>query len=67
MRSFWRSRLYRESAVDLSDPTHLVVPYTTAIAASAMFHPNPRNALMIGLGGAGFNQFFEKAFPKATL
>jgi len=67
MRSFWRSRLYRESAVDLNDPTHLVVPYTSAIAASAIFHPNPRNALMIGLGGAGFNQFFEKAFPKATL
>lgn len=67
MRSFWRSRLYRESAVDLNDRTRLVVPYTNAIAASALFHPNPKYALMIGLGGAGFNQFFEKAFPSATL
>jgi spermidine synthase len=67
MRSVWRSKLYRESAVDLSDPSRLVVPYTSLIAASAMFHPNPGSVLMIGLGGGGFNQFFEKAFPSATL
>jgi len=67
MRSFWRSRLYRESAVDLNDPTRLVVPYTVAIAGSAIFHPNPKRALMIGLGGGAFNQFFEKAMPEATL
>jgi len=67
MRSFWRTRLYRESAVDLSDPTRLMVPYTISIAATAIFHPHPKNVLMIGLGGGGFNQFFEKAFPGATL
>ena len=67
MRSFWRSRLYRESAVDLNDRTQLVVPYTKAIAASAIFHPVPKRVLMIGLGGGGFNQFFEKAFPGANL
>lgn len=67
MRSVWRSRLYRESAVDLNDPAHLVVPYTVWIAASAIFHPSPKHALMIGLGGGGFNQFFEQAFPSATL
>jgi spermidine synthase len=67
MRSLWRRRLYRESAVDLNDPAQLIVPYTRAIAASATFHPKPRHALMIGLGGGGFNQFFEKAFPSAIL
>src|SRR6202045_136652 len=67
MRSFWRSKLYRESAVDLTNPTRLIVPYTASIAASAIFHPNPKNTLMIGLGGGGFNQFFEKAFPGAAL
>jgi spermidine synthase len=67
MRSVWRSKLYRESAVDLSDPSRLVAPYTSFIAASAIFHSNPRSVLMIGLGGGGFNQFFEKAFPSATL
>jgi spermidine synthase len=67
MRSFWRSKLYRESAVDLNDRSRLIVPYTRFIAASATFHPNPKSVLMIGLGGGGFNQFFEKAFPSATL
>jgi spermidine synthase len=67
MRSFWRSKVYRESAVDLNDRSRLVVPYTKFIGASATFHPNPKSVLMIGLGGGGFNQFFEKAFPSATL
>lgn len=67
MRSFWRSKVYRESAVDLADPPRLVVPYTVFIATSAIFHPDPKSVLMIGLGGGGFNQFFEKAFPSATL
>jgi len=44
-----------------------MVPYTASIAATAIFHPHPKNVLMIGLGGGGFNQFFEKAFPGATL
>jgi spermidine synthase len=67
MRSFFRSKVYRESAVDLNDRTRLVVPYTAFIGASAIFHPNPKSVLMIGLGGGGFNQFFEKAFPSAML
>ena len=67
MRSVWRSTLYRESAVDLANPTRLLVPYTAFIAAGAAFHPKPTNALMIGLGGGGFNQFFERAFPSAAM
>jgi spermidine synthase len=67
MRSLWRTTVYRESAIDLTDLPHLVVPYTKLIAASAVFDPSPKNVLMIGLGGGGFNQFFEKAFPDASL
>ena len=67
MRSLWRTTVFRESAVDLSDISHLMVPYTRFIAASAVFHPAPKNALMLGLGGGGFNQFFEKVFPGASL
>jgi len=67
MRSLWRTTVFRESAVDLSDLSHLMVPYTRFIAASAVFDPAPKTALMLGLGGGGFNQFFEKAFPGASL
>lgn len=67
MRSVWRSTVYRESAVDLNDPARLIVPYTNFIATGAAFHPKPKSALMIGLGGGGFNQFFEKAFSSALM
>jgi spermidine synthase len=67
MRSVWRSTVYRESAVDLNDPARLMVPYTTFIATGAAFHPKPKSALMIGLGGGGFNQFFERAFSSAVM
>ena len=67
MRSVFRSKVYRESGVDLNDRTRLVVPYTAFIGASAIFHSNPKSVLMIGLGGGGFKQFFEKAFPSAML
>ena len=66
MRSLWRTTIYRESAVDMSDLSHLIVPYTRFIAASAVFDSVPKNVLMIGLGGGGLNQFFEKAFPGAS-
>ena len=67
MRSLWRSTVFRESAVDTSDLSRLAVPYTRFIAASAVFHTTPKNVLMIGLGGGGFNQFFQEAFPGAFL
>jgi spermidine synthase len=67
MRSLWRTTVFRESAIDLSDLSHLMVPYTRFVAASAVFNSSPSRVLMIGLGGGGFNQFFEKAFPKAAL
>jgi spermidine synthase len=67
MRSVWRSTVYRESAVDLNDPARLLVPYTTFIATGAAFHPKPKSVLMIGLGGGGFNQFFERAFSSGVM
>jgi len=67
MRSLWRTKVYRESAIDMSSPSQLIVPYTRFVAASAVFNSSPNMALMIGLGGGGFNQFFEKAFPGAVL
>jgi spermidine synthase len=67
MRSVWRSAVYRESAVDLNDPARLMVPYTAFIATGAAFQPKPKSALMIGLGGGGFNQFFERAFSSAVM
>jgi spermidine synthase len=66
-----RARSHRgealESAVDLSDPLKLVVPYTRTLYGALFFHPAPKRVLMIGLGGAGFHRLFARAFPDALL
>ncbi len=56
-----------ESAVDLSDPLKLVVPYTRSLFGALFLQPNPQRVLMIGLGGAGFHRLFEAAYPDALL
>jgi len=47
----------RQTAVDLSDPGRLVVPYTRTMLAAAWVQPNPEQILQIGLGGGGLNRF----------
>jgi spermidine synthase len=56
-----------ESAVDLSDPLRLVVPYTRTLFAALFIRPQPSRVLMVGLGGAGFHRLFAAAFPDALL
>lgn len=67
MRSIIGNAYFRESAVDLSDPDKLIVPYVETLFASAIFQPNPSRALMIGLGGGTFNRVFGQAYPQASL
>lgn len=56
-----------ESAVDLTDPLKLVVPYSRTVYGALFIHPNPRRVLMIGLGGAGIHRLFSAAFPETLL
>lgn len=56
-----------ESAVDLSDPLKLVVPYTRTLYGALFFQPEPKRVLMIGLGGAGFHRLFAAAYPESLL
>ncbi|MBI5769088.1 MAG: fused MFS/spermidine synthase [Verrucomicrobia bacterium] len=56
-----------ESAVDLSDPLKLVVPYTRSLFGALFLQPKPERVLMIGLGGAGFHRLFTAAYPTALL
>jgi spermidine synthase len=56
-----------ESAVDLTDPLQLVVPYTRSLYGALFIRPEPKRVLMIGLGGAGFHRLFAAAFPQALL
>jgi spermidine synthase len=49
-----------QSAMRLGEPYALALDYTRCMMAFLLFHPEPREALMIGLGGGSLAKFFHK-------
>ena len=49
-----------QSAMRLDDPFALELDYTRCMMAFLLFHPEPRRALMIGLGGGSLAKFFHQ-------
>jgi spermidine synthase len=49
-----------QSSMKLGDPFALALDYTRCMMAFLLFHPEPRCALMIGLGGGSLAKFFFK-------
>lgn len=49
-----------QSSMKLGDPFALALDYTRCMMAFLLFHPQPREALMIGLGGGSLPKFFHK-------
>jgi spermidine synthase len=49
-----------QSAMRLDDPYALALDYTRCMMAFLLFHPRPRQALMIGLGGGSIAKFFRR-------
>jgi spermidine synthase len=56
-----------QSAMRLDDPFALALDYTRCMMAFLLFHPQPREALMIGLGGASLPKFFHRNFKNAKV
>jgi spermidine synthase len=56
-----------QSSMRLDDPFALALDYTRCMMAFLLFHPEPRRALMIGLGGGSLAKFFYKRLKKASL
>jgi spermidine synthase len=54
-----------QSAMRLDDPYALALDYTRCMMAFLLFHPRPRRALMIGLGGGSLPKYFHR-FLRAT-
>jgi spermidine synthase len=54
-----------QSAMRIDDPHALALDYTRCMMAFLLFHPEPRQALMIGLGGGSLAKFFYKNLKKA--
>lgn len=67
MFATYKGWMARESGIDLDDPSRIIVPYVRYLFAASVVSPNPKNALVIGLGGGGFNRLFNEVYPDAVL
>src|SRR5262245_39859807 len=56
-----------QSAMRIDDPFALALDYTRCMMAFLLFHPEPRRALMIGLGGGSLAKFFHRNLKKTSL
>jgi spermidine synthase len=56
-----------QSSMRLEDPFALALDYTRCMMAFLLFHPEPRRALMIGLGGGSLAKFFYKRLKQTLL
>jgi spermidine synthase len=53
-----------QSAMRIDDPHALALDYTRCMMSFLLLHPEPREALMIGLGGGSLPKFFHKHLKK---
>ena len=56
-----------QSAMRIAEPDALALDYTRCMLAFLLFHPEPREALMIGLGGGSLAKFFHRRLRKTRL
>lgn len=56
-----------QSAMRIEDPHALALDYTRCMMAFLIFHPEPREALMIGLGGASLPKWFHRHLRKTRV
>jgi spermidine synthase len=57
----------RQTAVDLTDPERLVIPYSRMMLAGALVQPEPRKILQLGLGGGALNRYLRQVMPDVFL
>jgi spermidine synthase len=56
-----------QSAMRIGDPHALALDYTRCMMAFLLFHPEPREALMIGLGGGSLPKFFHRNLKRTRV
>jgi len=67
LRSLHIGGLAIQSAMRLDDPYALALDYTRCMMGFLLFHPEPRQALMIGLGGGSLAKFFYKNLKRTSI
>ena len=56
-----------QSAMRIDDPHALALDYTRCMMSFLLLHPEPRDALMIGLGGGSLPKFFHRYLKKTQV
>jgi spermidine synthase len=56
-----------QSAMRIAEPHALALDYTRCMMGFLLFHPQPREALMIGLGGASLPKFFHRNLKRTRV
>jgi spermidine synthase len=56
-----------QSSMRLEDPYGLALDYTRCMMAFLLFHPEPREVLMIGLGGGSLAKFFYRSLRNTNV
>ena len=56
-----------QSAMQLDAPDDLALAYTRAMMASLLFQPQPRDVLMIGLGGGSLAKYVYRQLPRTRI
>jgi spermidine synthase len=56
-----------QSAMRIDDPFALALDYTRCMMAFLLLHPNPRDVLMIGLGGGSLAKFVHRHLKQARV
>jgi spermidine synthase len=56
-----------QSAMHLSAPNELALAYTRAMMACLLFQPEPRDVLIIGLGGGSLAKYIYRKLPQTCI
>jgi spermidine synthase/MFS family permease len=63
----WKGWYFQESEVNLADPDDLPMPYARAMSIAAIYPPDVKRVLVIGLGGGSLPVYLERFLPDATI
>lgn len=62
-----RNQTARQTCLSLDDPNQFVFSYTKMMMGALYLNPNPRNILIVGLGGGVLPTALAKMFPEAGI
>ncbi|MGB0496268.1 MAG: spermidine synthase [Kangiellaceae bacterium] len=62
-----RKKISNQACINMVKPDELVFEYAHSVLSGLAFNPNPKNILVIGLGGGVLPQTFEKVLPNTVI